>query len=123
MHVSEKEGTWESSEVEGGGTVSFVSVPVEGINGVGGAFKYRMSKGIEFKYHRHRDWVAVTVLSGKVCVAPPGDVEASIYETGNVYLVEPGSLHQETMLEDTEVVVVHGPGVTGEQFEIHTIDL
>lgn len=123
MHISSQGLTWEAEEVEGDAPCSFVSLPVEGVTGVGGALKFRMGKGIEFKYHRHRDWVAVTILSGKVRVAPPGGAEPSVYEAGDVYLVEPGSLHQETMLEDTEVVVVHGPGVTGEQFDIHTTDV
>ena len=123
MHISSQGLTWEDEEVEGGAACSFVSLPLGKLTDVGGAYKFRMGKGLEFKYHRHADWVAVTILSGKVRVASPGEADPPVYEADDVYLVEPGTLHQETMLEDTEVVVIHGPGVTGERFEIHTVEV
>ena len=128
MHISTQGRTWvtevwDSEDGAGGATASMMTLSVEGIEGLGEAGKYRLEKGFEFKSHRHRDWVVVTVVSGRVRVAPPGGGEPTVYEPGDVYLVKPGEVHRETMLEDTEVVVVNGPGVVGERYETHTVEV
>jgi len=128
MHVSTQERDWITKdwESEGAGrsaTASSIYLPVEGIAGLGSVGKFRLEKGFEFKPHRHRDWVIVTVLSGRLKVATGGDAESCVYEAGEVYVAAPGELHRETMLEDTEVVVVTGPRVVGESYATHVIDV
>lgn len=132
MHISTQGRPWESEswapESDGniessGATSSVIALPVEGIAGLGGAFKVRMDKGLEFETHQHGDWVVVTVLSGKVQVAHEGDAESCVFEAGDTYLVEPGSVHRETMLVNSEVIVVHGPGVVGERFSTRTVNV
>ena len=126
MHVSTRDRNWatKSKHTKSDTTSGSIILPVDGIDGLGVAGKYRMPKGFEFKTHQHSDWVIITVLSGRVQVTHPVDDETiTVYEPGDVYVVEPGATHRETMLENTEVVVITGPGVVNEQYDTHIVEL
>lgn len=123
MHLSTQGRTWDRKTVAGGATSSAMVLPIEGIDGLGGAGKFRMGKGFAFKPHRHGDWLVITVLSGRLEVLHEGDTAPCVYEAGDVYVVAPGAVHRETALADSEVVVVYGPGVRGEHYETHTVSV
>lgn len=127
MHVSTQGCTWVTetiSESEGnadGATAKALLLPVEGIANLGATGWYELEKGFEYKTHRHRDWLVIAVVSGRLKVTTNSDTETCVYEAGDVYLVEPGAVHRETALEDTKVLIVSGPGTIGEQFQAHTV--
>ena len=121
MHKSTKDVPFELFAIEGGGTYGVIQVRPEKTDALGMLGKYSMSKGVQFAPHRHKDWVAVTVISGKLQVSQRPHGETCIYLPGESYLVEPGDVHTETALEETVVVVVNGPRVNNEQFTMRTL--
>jgi len=123
MHISTKGHDWVTYNAGKGVSAEAMELSFGGIEGLGEAGKYRLKKGFEFKPHQHRDWVVVTVLSGRVRVTPPTGGEPTVYDPGDIYLVKPLEVHRETMLDDTEVVVVNGPGVAGEVYDTHIVEL
>ena len=129
MHTSTLGRDWEtedgnSEDKEKPASTSMIALAVDEIAALGEVGKYKMDKGFEFKLHQHSDWLVVTVLSGRVKVQLKGEDEATIYGPGEVYVVEANHApHCETMLEDTEVVVIGGPGLLGERYETHMVDV
>lgn len=123
MHKSTKDVPFEFFAIEGGGTYGVIQVSPEKTGALGMLGKYSMSKGVQFAPHRHKDWVVVTVISGKLQLAQRNQSETCTYLPGESYLVEPGAVHTETALEDTVVVVVNGPRVNSEQFAMRTVDV
>ena len=101
-----------------------IALGVDDIEELGEVGKYRMDKGFEFKMHQHKDWLVAIVISGQVKVQLKGEDEATVYGPGDVYVCEANHPpHRETMLEDTEVVVINGPRVVGEAYATHTVDV
>jgi quercetin dioxygenase-like cupin family protein len=101
-----------------------ITLGVDEIDALGEVGKYKMDKGFEFKPHSHGDWLAVIVLSGQVEVQLDGEDEATVYGPGEVYVVEANHVpHRETILEETEVVVINKPGVLGESYATHTVEV
>ena len=121
MHKSTRDTPYESGTIEGGAAYGRVQLAFTGTDAVGLVGKYRLGKGLEFAPHRHKDWLVVTVLSGRLRVSQRNGAEACTFGPGDTYLVEPGEVHTETALEDTEVVVINGPGVNDEQFVLRTV--
>ena len=115
--------SWHSQDDQCNAEAHMIQLPVEGVTGLGGVGKYKLGKGFEFKPHRHRDWVVVTVLKGRIKVATGGDTETCIYKAGDTYLAKPGELHRETMLEDSELVVVIGPLAVGQNYATTVVDV
>ncbi len=122
FYKSTKDVPYEFVDIEGGGNYGAVRLSFAKTDAVGMVGKYKSSKGVQFTRHTHTDWVVLTVLSGKVQVSRRDGADIRVYYPGDTYLVEPGETHVETSLEDTEVVVVNGPGVNKEKFIMRTID-
>jgi quercetin dioxygenase-like cupin family protein len=129
MHTSTLGRDWvtedgNSEAKEKPSSASMITLAVDEIAALGEVGKYKVGKGFEFKPHQHGNWLVVTVLSGRVEVQLEGEDESTIYGPGEVYVVEANHApHRETMLEDTEVVVIGGPGLLGERYEAHTVDV
>jgi quercetin dioxygenase-like cupin family protein len=129
MHISTLDREWVSEEWDmenpkKGASAAMITLGVDHIAALGEVGKYKMDKGFEFKMHQHGDWLVVIVMSGRVEVQLKGEDESTIYGPGDVYVVEPHHVpHRETMLEDTEVVVINGPGVVGESYATHTVEV
>lgn len=92
-------------ELEGGAWAEAQILSSGEFNGLNEVAYYRMSKGFQFKPHRHVGWLVITVLTGRLKVETRGH-ETEIFGPGDTYLVEPKHLHVETSLEDNTVVLV-----------------
>lgn len=128
MHKSTRGLEWETEEPlaedsRGNLPIGSKRLPVEEIDALGEVGKFRIEKGYEFSVHRHRDWGIVVVLRGSVQVTLPDEEKPTVYEAGDVYLVEPGTLHREIMLDDTEVVVIKGSHGIEDRFTTQMVDL
>ena len=115
---------WDLEDKDLRASASMITLGVDDIAPLGEVGKYKMGKGFEFKMHQHSDWLVAIVISGQVKVQLKGEDEATIYGPGDVYVCEANHPpHRETMLEETEVVVINGPGVVGENYATHTVDV
>ena len=123
MHKSTRGESYEFSEVGGGGRRGVINVGFSKTDAVGLVTSVKLSKGLQAMPHRHADWVVVTVISGAVKVTQNNGSEECVFEAGDTYLVEPGDVHTETAMEDTQVVVIAGPGVVHDKWTRKTIKL
>ena len=121
MHKSTRDQIYQFGEVEGGAKRGVMKLGFSKTDAVGVVASLKQGKGLHVPPHRHADWIAVTVVSGRVRVTQRNGSEECIYEAGDTYLVEPGDVHSETALEDTHVVVVAGPGVAKDKWSFTTI--
>ena len=61
--------------------------------------------------HHHRIATEITaVVRGRV------EINGEIFQTGDIFLVEPGESVSPVILEDTEVIVVKVPSVPGDKY-------
>ena len=95
----------EAMEVEGGARGEMASISVGEYEGLASVGYFKMSKGFQYKPHRHKGWLIITILKGRLEVRTLGH-EDQIFQAGDTYLVEPRQCHTETALEDDTVVVV-----------------
>lgn len=114
----------ETVEIEDGGRVESKLLTTDEFDGLHEAGYFRMSKGFQFKAHRHKGWLLVTILKGRMEVKTLGH-ETEIFEIGDTYLVEPKQCHTETALEDGTVVFVatHVPDVALDKYPVHTVEV
>ena len=121
-HLSADFESDHADEVEGGGKVEGSLLTVEEFDGLREVGYYRMSKGVQFKPHRHKDWLVITVLKGRLRVETLGH-EDEVFQPGDTYLVEPGHVHTETAVEDNTVVLVTQGSKDFSDFPMHTVEV
>lgn len=109
-------------EVEGGARIEAKIITFEEFSGLNSAGYYRMSKGLQFKAHRHKGWLLITILKGRLEVKTLGH-EDEIFEPGDTYLVEPDQCHTETALEDGTIVLVTQSIKDPDMYQIHTVEV
>lgn len=114
----------ETIALEDGGRLELKQLTVDEFDGLHEAGYYRMSKGFQFKAHRHKGWLVITILNGRMEVKTLGH-ETEIFEVGDTYLVEPKQCHTETALEEDTVVLVtmHVPDVATDRYPVHTVEV
>ena len=109
-------------EIEGGARIEAKHITFEEFSGLNAAGYYRMSKGLQFKAHRHKGWLLITILKGRLEVKTLGH-ENETFEPGDTYLVEPDHCHTETALEDDTVVLVTQGIKDPDMYQIHTVEV
>ncbi len=77
---------------------------------VGYKFHY---KGEIYKAHIHKIATEINVLISGKC-----KIQNEIFETGEIFILEPGDLGDPEFLEDCQIIVVKVPSVMGDKYEI-----
>ncbi len=93
--------------VTGGATIeSKLLTKIDEFDGLHELGYHKVSKGFNYPSHGHQGWIIACVLKGRLQVKTEGHDKAEVFGPGDTYFVEPGSIHTETALEDSLVLVV-----------------
>lgn len=116
--------------VEGGATIeSKLLTRLDEFDGLHELGYHRLSKGFQYKSHRHKGWIVACILKGRMEVKTVGHEEPEVFGPGDTYFVEPGMVHTETALEDTLALVVMNSADPGSEnyavagYPAHTIEV
>lgn len=112
-----------AEEVEGGAKMEGSFLTLDEFDGLHEVGYFRISKGFQFKPHRHKGWLVITILKGALQVETLGH-EDQVFEAGDTYLYEPGQVHTETAVQDNTVVLVTmGSKDPDGAYTMHTVEV